>query len=117
MEARVGRAALTAAIIAFSLAASPAQALSFEDIAGKWCTEVGSSQFTPEAIIIRKPDGARFDLKIDHYAYTDTVITVFWVRRADATVTSTDYGELSADRRTMAQLASSDGPRRAHHRC
>jgi len=115
MRSRLGLASL--AVMAATLVAAPAHALSFADIAGKWCTEAGSSQFTPNTIIVRKANGTRLDLKIDHYAYTDTMITVFWVRLTDHGITSTDYGDFSADGRRMAQLVSHDGPRREHHRC
>jgi hypothetical protein len=98
------------------LAASPVRALSFKDISGKWCTVAGSSQFTEKAIIVRKSDGGRIELKIDHYDYADDAITVYWLT-PDKSMTSTTYGDFGADGRTMAQLATSDGPRREHRRC
>jgi hypothetical protein len=108
--------AVIAAITAAILAAAPAHALSFKDISGKWCTAAGSSQFTEKAIIVRKSDGSRIELKIDHYVYADDAITVFWVA-PDQSMTSTTYGDFGADGRTMAQFTTDNGPRRAHRRC
>jgi uncharacterized protein (DUF2147 family) len=103
-------------IAAAVLAASPVRALSFKDISGKWCTSAGSSQFTESAIIVRKTDGSRIELKIDHYDYGDDAITVYWVT-PDKSMASTTYGDFGADGRTMAQFTTDNGPRRAHRRC
>ena len=111
-----GRLVSVAAITAAFLAVSPARALSFKDISGKWCTEAGSSEFTEKALIIRKSDGSRSEVKIDRYDFGDEMITIFWTR-SDKAPASTHYTDFSADGGAMAQLQSDNGPRREFRRC
>ena len=119
MRGRIREAlALVGALLVFAvLASGRASALSYEDIAGKWCTGAGISQFERlELIIVRSSDGQRFVFPIRRYEFADTTITVFWTR-ADQTAVSTTYTEFDAARQRMVQAATEDGPRREHYRC
>ena len=110
--------ALVGALLVFAvLISGRANALSYDDIAGKWCTGAGISQFERlELIVVRSSDGQRFVFPIRRYEFADTTITVFWTR-ADKTAVSTTYTEFDAARQRMVQAATEDGPRREHYRC
>ena len=105
-------------IAALTLAGgSPAQALSFEDIAGKWCTGIGTALFTRDKLTVTlASSGQKIELKVEGYEFDETQITVKWVTGQNKH-TSTPYRDFSADRRMMVQPATSDGPRRELHRC
>jgi hypothetical protein len=116
----VRRFSITAAI-ALSMAvltSLPASALTFSDIAGKWCTGAGIAEFAQRTLtIVRSSDGARSVYAVHRYEYTDRTIVVHWVRW-DNKETTTEYGDFSADRRSMMQFQTSDGGlRREHLRC
>ena len=113
-----GAAALVGALLVFAVLISErANALSYEDIAGKWCTGAGISQFERlQLIIVRSADGQRVVFPVRRHEFADTTITVFWIR-GDNTETSTTYTEFDPGGRRMVQAKTDDGPRREHHRC
>jgi hypothetical protein len=103
-------------IAAAVCAARDAVALTFDDISGKWCGSVSSYTFTPGTLtVILYSDKTPRRYKIEDYAYTDTVITVNWVR--DDEKLFTKFSEFSADDRLMVQLQNTAGPRREFRRC
>src|SRR5712692_30972 len=117
MDKRFRRASIVAAATAAVMACSPAQALSFNDISGKWCSAGGSEELTRNTLIaIRSSDRARFDFKIEHYEFGETTVTVYWVDTKKQSV-NTDFGEFSADGRHMVQFKNEAGPRREFRRC
>jgi hypothetical protein len=106
---------VTAAAIALG-AVRPADALTFEDITGKWCGSVSSYTFTPGKLIVLLYDGnQRHEYKIDDYQYEDDAITVNWRRGDDKLFTK--FSEFSPDKRSMAQQQNNAGPRREFKRC
>ena len=110
--------ALVGALLVFAvLISGRANALSYDDIAGKWCTGAGISQFERgQLIVVRSADGQRVVFPVRRYEFADTTITVFWIR-GDNTETSTTYTEFDPGGRRMVQAPTDDGPRREHHRC
>jgi hypothetical protein len=106
---------VTMAAIAIS-AGQPAAAMTFEDIAGKWCGSVSSYTFTPGKLIVVLYDGnQRYEYKIDDYEYEEGTITVNWQRNGEKLFTK--FSEFSGDDRFMAQQQNNAGPRREFKRC
>jgi hypothetical protein len=106
------------AVVAASviMMATPAAALSFEDIAGKWCSDFGSEEFSPNTLaVIRKSDGSRSDYPIARYSYQDTRVTVYW-KNAKGDEVSTSFGDFTSDGR-MTQLKTDSAGTIPHHRC
>ncbi len=94
-----------------------ADALSFNDIAGSWCTGGGIERFTKNSLVaIISSTGQRLEYKIVKYEFTKTLVTVYWISTENKKV-STDFSEFSVDKRNMIQLKSESGPRREFHRC
>jgi hypothetical protein len=94
-----------------------ATAVTFEDIAGKWCTTGGSEQFDRKNLIaIPSSSHERRVYPIVRYDFTDTMVTVVWKTKDNENV-STDFAEFSADNRRMVQLKNDAGPRREFRRC
>src|SRR5262245_3438399 len=83
MRGRIRNAlAVVGSLLVFAVLISErAHALSYDDIAGKWCTGAGISQFEPlQLIIVRSSDGQRFVFPVRRYEFADTTITVFWIK-------------------------------------
>ena len=105
--------ALTIAALALG---DRALALSFDDIAGKWCGSVSSYAFTPTTLTVTLySDNSKRDYPIDSYQYEGDVVTVNW-RRGDEKL-FTKFSEFNADQRTMVQLQNNAGPRREFRKC
>jgi hypothetical protein len=97
-------------------AGGAAQALSFDDISGKWCGSVSSYTFAPGLLtVVLYSDSTPRRYKIDSYKYEDDVITVNWVRDDDKLFTK--FSEFSRDDRFMVQQPNEAGPRREFRRC
>jgi hypothetical protein len=97
-------------------AGSAAQALTFEDISGKWCGSVSSYTFAPgQLTVVLYSDNTPRRYKIDSYQYEDEVITVNWMRDDDKLFTK--FSEFSRDDRFMVQQPNDAGPRREFRRC
>ncbi len=107
-----------AAVLAIgALSCTGAAALTFESIAGKWCTEGGSEQFDHENLIaIVAATGERRVYPIVSYDYQDDVIRVTWLNDKRERV-HTDFAEFSRNGRRMVQLRNDAGPRREFFRC
>jgi hypothetical protein len=103
------------AIVIFT--ATNAGAVTFESIAGKWCTAGGTEQFDRNNLIaILSSTGERRVYPIQKYDFTHAMVTVTW-KDAKNEISETDFGEFSADGRQMVQLENKKGPRREFHRC
>jgi len=97
-------------------AVAHATALSFKDISGKWCSEAGDYNFRPGMLIAKFHDRTPTRrLKVSDYDYKDDKIVMYWFWKAEKLYT--EFGEFSADRRTMAQQEGESGPRRVFRRC
>jgi hypothetical protein len=106
----------TLTIAALALGGGRAFALSFEDIAGRWCGSVVSYTFTPSTLTVDfNADNSRREYPIDSYQYEGDVITVTWQR--DGNKLFTKFSEFNAAERTMVQLVNDAGPRRELRRC
>ena len=104
-----------AAILTVGLAGA-AHALTFKDIAGKWCGLTTNYQFNRDLLIVTFLDRSptkRF--KVTSYEYSADKVTMHWLNEGKKLFT--EFSEFSADGRTMAQVKSSVGPRRPFHRC
>jgi hypothetical protein len=103
-------------IVALALGGGRALALSFDDIAGRWCGSVSSYTFTPSMLIVDfYADSTHREFPVNSYEYADDVITVNWER--DGEKLFTKFGQFNADERTMAQQVNGAGPRREFRRC
>jgi hypothetical protein len=97
-------------------AGGAAQALTFNDISGKWCGSVSSYTFAPgQLTVVLYTDNEPRRYKIENYEYDGDVITVNWIRDNDKLFTK--FGEFSSDDRLMVQQQNDAGPRREFRRC
>jgi hypothetical protein len=103
-------------IAALALGGGRALALSFDDIAGRWCGSVSSYTFTPSTLIVDiYADNSRREYPIDSYQYEGDVITVNWRREGDKLFTK--FSAFNAADHTMVQQPNDAGPRREFRRC
>ncbi len=110
------RILLSATLVMIGLVAS-ASALSYRDIAGKWCGNAADYTFTRERLIVQFHDGRRTRrFRITDYKYEDDSIRVEWID-GDREEVHTDFGEFSATGNRMAQIPNERGPRRPFRRC
>jgi hypothetical protein len=109
------RTAFLVAILSAALVAE-ASALSFKNIAGKWCGDITSYQFSRDALTVRFFNGSPTrKFKVTSYEYLGATVKMHWVNKGEKLFT--DFSEFSADGRTMAQQKSDAGPRRPFRRC
>ena len=97
--------------------ASTAHALTYRNIAGRWCGLTTNYEFTVDKLIVVFLDGSptrRFT--VTSYEYSGDMITMHWISK-DGEKLYTEFSEFSSDGRTMAQVKSDVGPRRPFHRC
>ena len=100
-----------------ALSCTAAAALTFESIAGKWCTAGGSEQFDQENLTaIVAANGERRVYPIVSYDYQENLIRVTWRNQKGENV-HTDFAEFSGDGQHMVQLKNEAGPRREFTRC
>jgi hypothetical protein len=103
------------AIILLAGSTAGASALSFKDIAGKWCGDATDYTFSRDTLVVIFNDGsATKKFKVTSYEYLDGIVKMHWLNKDDESFT--DFGEFSDDG-TMAQLKNKIGPRRPFHRC
>jgi hypothetical protein len=96
--------------------AGAAAALSFKDIAGKWCGLTTDYTFTRNALTVAFHNGAPTrKFQVTSYEYLGGVIKVHWLDKGEKLYT--DFGEFSASARTMAQQPNNAGPRSPFRRC
>jgi hypothetical protein len=105
----------SAVVLLGALNCTAAAALSFEDIAGKWCTAGGSEQFDRNNLtaVVAGSSERRLFAILD-YEFQADLIRVTW-RNAKGERVHTDFAEFSGD--AMVQLENEAGPRRPFHRC
>lgn len=109
------RIAFLVAILSAGLV-TQAAALSFKDIAGKWCGTTSNYTFARDTLTVTFHDGTpmrRF--KVTGYEYPGGTIKMHWENKGEKLFT--DFSEFSPDRRTMAQQKNEAGPRRPFRRC
>jgi hypothetical protein len=103
-------------IAALALGGGRAFALTFDDIAGRWCGSVSSYTFTPSTlIVVLYGDNSRREYPVESYQYDGDVITVNWERGSDKLFTK--FSEFNVDEHTMVQLRNDAGPRREFRKC
>ncbi len=102
--------------------AGTASTLSYEDILGTWCgaadnPNVTNYELSRQSLIVTfLPDRNKRAFNVDVYEFEPGVVTLYYFP------TSKDrrwvkFGEFSADRKQMVQLASEAGPRYVFRRC
>ena len=97
--------------------ATPAAAVSAKDIAGKWCSERGSQEFTRDNFtVIRASDGGQRVYSIERYEDRGTEIAVLW-KDSRGIERTTTYGEFSGDGNSMTQLQTKEALAVPFHRC
>ncbi len=104
------------AVVLLAGFAGAAHALTFENIAGKWCGITTNCQFSSDLLVVTFHDGTptrRFE--VTSYDYDDDVITMHWFNKVEKLIT--EFSEFAADGNKMAQRESKAGPRRLFHRC
>jgi hypothetical protein len=93
-----------------------ADALTFQDLAGKWCGTTTNYEFSSNLLVVTFHDGAPTrKFEVTSYEYNGDVITMHWVGGGEKLFT--EFSEFTADHRKMAQVKSKVGPRRPFHRC
>ena len=118
-EARVRAWFLRLAAVAMALAAldGAAIALSDADLLGNWCGKESNYSFSRKVMVVTRPsDSEKLVFDVVAYEPREDRIAVSW-QRGDGKVVRTEFAEFSADRKTMAQLSNSGGPRREFKRC
>lgn len=113
-----GKAWLVAAATVISMwcAAGEASALSYDDILGNWCSATARLEFSRETMgVFVFANKSHLSWKISKYEFDDTTVTVRWY--LDDDLTSSSFGEFSANGSTMFLQPGQDVPRREYHRC
>ena len=99
------------------VAAGSAMALSDADLLGNWCGKESNYSFSRKVMVVTRPSySERLVIDVVSYEPREDRIAVSW-QRGDGKVVRTEFAEFSADRKTMAQLSNSGGPRREFKRC
>jgi hypothetical protein len=118
LTGKFGRALLVAAatMVAFCWAGGDAYALSYSDILGNWCSATAQLEFTRENMgVLLFADKSHSSARVSNYEFVGKIVTVHWYK--DGKLTSSDFGEFSADGRTMFLQPGDDVPHREYHRC
>ncbi len=118
MARGLGKAWRIAAAIAIATwcASGEASALSYADILGNWCSTTARLEFSRDAMgVYIFSDKSHLSRKISTYEFSDTIVTVRWY--LDDKLTSSTFGEFSADGRIMFLQPGADVPRRQYRRC
>lgn len=109
------RIAFLVAILSAALVVE-ASALSFKNIAGKWCGETTNYTFSRNSLVVTFHNGSPTrNFKVTSYEYIGDMVKMHWINKSEETYT--DFSEFSADGRTMAQKKNEAGPRRPFQRC
>ena len=87
------------------------------DLLGNWCGSESNYSFSRKVMVVtRQSDSAKLVFDVVASRAREGRIAVSW-QRADGKVVRTEFAEFSADRKKMAQLSNSGGPRREFKRC
>ncbi len=94
-----------------------ANALSADDLMGRWCGDNISSEFTRETLTVKLKSGRQMVLRVKEIAVVDSGrIKVTWDERDGGG--ATDYIDFTGGHMAMAPQTDGDkGPRRDFHRC
>lgn len=104
------------AAILTTVCALHAYAVSFENIAGKWCGEATNYTFSRDALVVGFVDGSPpTKFEVTSYEYSGGNVIMYWINKGQKT--HTDFNEFSADGQTMVQNKANSSPRRPFHRC
>ena len=113
-----GKAGVVAAATAISMwcAIGDASALGYEDIIGNWCSATARLEFSRQAMgVFLFSDKSHLSRKVTAYEFNGGTVTVRWY--LDDELTSSTFGEFSADGRTMFLQPGGEVPRREYRRC
>ena len=109
------RIAFLVAVLSTGLVAD-ASALSFKNIAGKWCGETTNYRFNRDSLTVVFLNGSPTKkFKVTSYEYLGNTIKMHWENKDKKLFT--DFSEFSTDGRFMAQQKNEAGPRRPFRRC
>lgn len=121
---------IAAALATASLASGSAVAeeLTYKDILGKWCGNKSNPNWVnliitrDELAIVHLPNKARNVLKIDHFEFSDTGVTLHYFAAGalngvpGSNLFQVSYGDFGAGGKTMVQLHNTVQPRDAHYK-
>lgn len=94
-----------------------AYAIDYKDIQGKWCGSTATYVFERDLLtVFFRNSTPTKEYKIDKYEWRADSFILNW-RDAKNEAVHTDFGEFSADKKNMVQLATEAGPRRPFNRC
>ena len=97
--------------------ATPSAALGEADLLGNWCGKDSNYSFSRKVMVVTRPsDSEKLVFNVVAYEPREDRIAVSW-QRGDGKVVRTEFAEFSPDRKQMAQLSNSGGPRREFRRC
>lgn len=104
------------AIAATCFAAGDAGALDYSDILGNWCSATARLELSRDTMgVFLFASKSHSTTRVTRYEFVGAIVTVHW--KKDDKETSSDFGEFSADRRTMFLQPHENVPRREYHRC
>jgi len=105
--------AATAALVCIG---TDAGAVTYADILGNWCSATARLEFSRNTMgVLLFADKTRSTARITRYEFAGSTVTVYWIK--DGKETSSDFGEFSADGRTMFLQPADNVPRREYRRC
>jgi hypothetical protein len=105
------------AILLSAGAANIADAMTYKDIAGRWCGDVTDYVFTPNTLTVKFHNGRAPNMfKITKHTYTNDSVRIDWLNGSDKE-SVTVFAEFVGNPSTMAQQQNGDKPRRPFHRC
>jgi hypothetical protein len=105
-----------AVIAAAFFADRDANALSYSDILGNWCSATARLEFSRTTMgVFLFSSKSHSSTRVTRYEFADSIVTVYWEK--EGAETSSDFGEFSADGRIMFLQPHDNVPRREYHRC
>lgn len=94
---------------------TPASALDFKNIAGKWCGAAADYEFSVETLrVTLHADNRIINLKVTSYEYEGDSVRLNWIDTEDK-ARFTVFAEFTAN--SMVQQRNDAGPRREFRRC
>jgi hypothetical protein len=123
--------------LAFAMAAvtcsKSAVALTYDDILGTWCGAKTNPDWTNQLIarttltVVHLPQNSRTILKIDHFDFTDAIVTIYYLSAGRSqqsgtgipgkVLTQVRYGDFGPNDKTMVQKSSDIGGAYHFTRC
>ncbi len=105
-----------------------ADPVTYKDILGKWCGTKSNPNWVnltisrDELAIVHLPNKAKNVLKIDHFEFGDSAVTLHYYAAGalngvpGSNLFQVSYGEFGADDKTMVQLHNTVQPRDAYYK-